>query len=71
MDIKYHWQWQEIEWEIVRFKFISSEDNTAIGVTKLFAIQPVNTFGNLIRMDESDRINKWKSGFDKLRPQVK
>ncbi len=57
MNIKYHWQQQEIEQGSIQIDFISSAENTADGLTKSFLEQPFLTFWSQIHMDATP--TKW------------
>jgi hypothetical protein len=48
LDIAYHWQQQQVEWKLLQFKDIPSEENGADDLTKPRAIQLYRTFKDLI-----------------------
>ena len=52
MNVAYHWQWQQIEWNLLQFEYIPSKENAADGLTKPLATQLYRTFKDLIHMNE-------------------
>ena len=55
MDVKYHWQRQEIERGSIQFDFVPSDQNAADGLTKPLPNQPFLAFRNQIFMDKAEK----------------
>ena len=54
LDVKYHWQWYQIEHHLLQFNYISSFENVIDSLTKPLDKQSYNAFKNLIQMDKFD-----------------
>ena len=53
IDIKYHWQWYQIEHHLLQFDYMPSSRNAADGLTKPLNTQSYNAFKRLIQMDKN------------------
>ena len=52
LDVVYHWQQQQIEWKIFKFKDIVFKDNEVDRLFKLLDSQLYRIFKDLIHMNE-------------------
>ena len=52
MNVVYHWQWQQIEWKLLEFEYISFKENAADDLTKFLVMQLYRIFKDLIHMNE-------------------
>ena len=53
MNVKYHWQQQEIEQSSIQFDFVSSDQNTADSLIKSLSNQSFLVFQNQIFMNKA------------------
>jgi len=53
MNVKYHWQWQEIKQSSIQFNFVSSDQNAADSLTKSLPNQSFLVFRDQILMDKA------------------
>ena len=54
MNVKYHWQWYQIECCLLQFNYMLSSENVTDDLTKSLNTQSYNAFKCLIRMDENE-----------------
>ena len=52
MNVVYHWQQQQIEQNLLQFKYISFNENAADNLTKLLVTQLYRIFKDFIHMNE-------------------
>jgi hypothetical protein len=57
MDIKFHWQRQELERRSIEYTYVPSKSNAADGLTKPHDPQPFYTYKNLARVVELDKFD--------------